>query len=66
VHVGCHEFRNRFGHYLEQAAAGTEIDISRRGRPYARLVPVALDMCPETDAAAKATLGAADRPLEVA
>ncbi len=37
--VGCHEFRNHFGFYLEQAAAGQEIQISRRGRPYARLVP---------------------------
>jgi prevent-host-death family protein len=37
--VGCHEFRNRFGYYLERAAAGEEIRVSRRGRPYARLVP---------------------------
>ena len=36
--VGCHEFRNHFGYYLEQAAAGTDIEVSRRGRPYARLV----------------------------
>jgi prevent-host-death family protein len=39
VDVGCHRFRNHFGYYLEQAAAGEEIRISRRGRPYARLVP---------------------------
>ena len=39
VDVGCHEFRNHFGYYLERAAAGDEIRISRRGRPYARLVP---------------------------
>jgi prevent-host-death family protein len=39
VDVGCHEFRNHFGYYLERAAAGVEIRISRRGRPYARLVP---------------------------
>ena len=38
--VGCHEFRNHFGYYLERAAAGEEIAIRRRGRPYARLVPV--------------------------
>jgi prevent-host-death family protein len=36
--VGAHEFRNRFGYYLERAAAGAEISISHRGRPYARLV----------------------------
>jgi prevent-host-death family protein len=40
VDVGCHQFRNHFGYYLERAAAGAEIRISRRGRPYARLVPV--------------------------
>ncbi len=40
VDVGCHQFRNHFGYYLERAAAGEEIRISRRGRPYARLVPV--------------------------
>jgi prevent-host-death family protein len=37
--VGAHEFRNRFGYYLERAAAGTEIAVSRHGRPYARLGP---------------------------
>ena len=39
VDVGCHQFRNHFGYYLERAAAGDEIRMSRRGRPYARLVP---------------------------
>jgi prevent-host-death family protein len=39
VDVGCHQFHNHFGYYLERAAAGEEIRISRRGRPYARLVP---------------------------
>jgi prevent-host-death family protein len=38
VQVGCHEFRNHFGYYLEQAAAGTDIEVGRRGRPYARLI----------------------------
>jgi antitoxin (DNA-binding transcriptional repressor) of toxin-antitoxin stability system len=37
--VGCHEFRNHFGYYLERAAAGRPIAISRRGRPYARARP---------------------------
>jgi prevent-host-death family protein len=39
VDVGSNDFRNRFGYYLERAAAGDEICISRHGRPYARLVP---------------------------
>jgi prevent-host-death family protein len=35
--VGAHEFRERFGWYLERAAAGEEIAVSRRGKPYVRL-----------------------------
>ena len=41
LHVGAHEFRNHFGYYLERAADGHEVLVSRRGRPYARLIPVA-------------------------
>jgi prevent-host-death family protein len=37
--VGAHEFRNHFGWYIERAAAGDEILITRRGKPYARLAP---------------------------
>ncbi len=44
--VGAHEFRNRFGLYMERAAAGIEILIRRRGRPYARLVPPDLKLTP--------------------
>jgi prevent-host-death family protein len=38
--VGAHEFRNHFGYYLERAADGHEVLVSRRGRPYVRLSPV--------------------------
>ena len=38
--VGAHQFRNHFGYYMERAAAGTEILVSRRGKPYTRLCPV--------------------------
>jgi prevent-host-death family protein len=37
--VGAHEFRNHFGYWMERAAAGDEILITRRGRRYARLSP---------------------------
>jgi prevent-host-death family protein len=37
--VGAHEFRNHFGYWMERAAAGDEILITRRGRRYARLGP---------------------------
>ena len=37
--IGAHEFRNRFGWYAERASKGEEIDVTRHGRPYLRLVP---------------------------
>jgi prevent-host-death family protein len=37
--VGAHEFRNHFGYYMEQAAAGADILVRRRGKPYTRLCP---------------------------
>ena len=39
LEVGAHEFRNRFGWYMERSAAGEEILIKRRGKPHARLGP---------------------------
>jgi prevent-host-death family protein len=39
--VGAHEFRNRFGWYMERAAAGEVIDVTRRGRPTVSLQPAA-------------------------
>ena len=35
--IGAHEFRNRFGWYMERAAAGERILITRRGKPHLRL-----------------------------
>ena len=37
--MGAHEYRNRFGWYMERAAAGESFLITRRGKPYARLSP---------------------------
>jgi prevent-host-death family protein len=39
--VGSHEFRNRFGWYMERAAAGEPIVITRRGKPHLRLTSAA-------------------------
>lgn len=39
IQVGAHEFRNRFGYYLERASTGTEVHVRRRGKPFARLGP---------------------------
>ena len=35
--VGAHSFRNQFGYWMERAAAGDEIIVTRRGRPTVRL-----------------------------
>lgn len=44
VNVGAHQFRNHFGHYMEQAAGGAEVLVSRRGRPFVPLLgPQAAD-----------------------
>jgi prevent-host-death family protein len=35
--VGAHEFRERFGWYMERAAAGEVFEITRHGRPFVRI-----------------------------
>jgi prevent-host-death family protein len=37
--VGAHEFREKFGYWMDRAAAGDEILITRHGHRYARLGP---------------------------
>ena len=37
--IGAHEFRNLFGWYAQRAAAGERFLITRRGKPYVRLLP---------------------------
>ena len=39
IEVGAHEFRNRFGYYLDCAAAGRRVSIKRHGKPHAELGP---------------------------
>lgn len=37
--VTSHEFRGRFGRFMELASMGTQINVTRFGRPFVRLVP---------------------------
>jgi antitoxin (DNA-binding transcriptional repressor) of toxin-antitoxin stability system len=39
LNVGCDNFRDHFGYWLDRAAAGEHILITRRGKPRARLNP---------------------------
>ena len=38
IDVGAHQFRNHFGYCMEQAAGGAEVQVSRHGRPFVRLL----------------------------
>jgi prevent-host-death family protein len=35
--VGAHEFRERFGYWIDRAAAGAGLVVTRHGRPTVRL-----------------------------
>jgi prevent-host-death family protein len=39
--VGSNVFRQRFGWYMQRASRGERFEITRRGRPFARLLPPA-------------------------
>ncbi|HET7510713.1 MAG TPA: type II toxin-antitoxin system prevent-host-death family antitoxin [Solirubrobacterales bacterium] len=43
INVGAHQFRNHFGHYMEQAAAGAEVLVSRHGSPFVQLLGIGQD-----------------------
>lgn len=47
--VGAHDFREKFGYWMDRAAAGDEILITRRGRRYARLGPPDPQLTPGDD-----------------
>jgi antitoxin (DNA-binding transcriptional repressor) of toxin-antitoxin stability system len=50
IPVGANRFRRYFGYWMERAAAGDEILITRRGRRYARLGPPDPQLAPENTA----------------
>jgi prevent-host-death family protein len=52
--LGAHEFRNQFGYWMQRAAAGDQIVITRRGRRYARLGPPDPQLATRDSAAAPA------------
>jgi prevent-host-death family protein len=39
--VAAHELRERFGWYMERAAAGDELLVTRHGKPFVRLTSAA-------------------------
>src|SRR3954463_2158167 len=55
--VGAHEFRNHFGYFMEQAARGTEVLVSKRGRPFVRMLGTQGPAAEVTPAKSEAPLG---------
>jgi prevent-host-death family protein len=51
--VGAHDFRSLFGWYAQRASAGHEILVTRRGKPYVRLLPARDQLALEADANAR-------------
>jgi len=41
--IGAHELRERFGWWMERAAAGEKVVVTRHGRPHVMLGPPGLD-----------------------
>jgi prevent-host-death family protein len=39
ITFGAHRFRNLFGWYMQRASRGETFEITRRGKPFARLLP---------------------------
>jgi len=64
--VGAHEYRERFGWYMERAAGGERFLITRRGKPYARLVPPQDQLEIATEDAARADAAADVVPIAAA
>jgi prevent-host-death family protein len=65
--VGAHEFREKFGYWMERAAAGDDILITRRGRRYTRLSPADPQLATtDTDPAAAPASAQAAAPRRTA
>jgi prevent-host-death family protein len=61
--IGVRELRQNASRYLEEVAAGETIEITDRGRPVARLVPITGD--PWQDLISAGEVVSAARPLSV-
>jgi prevent-host-death family protein len=62
ITVGAHEFRDKFGYWMQRVAAGEEIVITRRGRRYARLGPADRSLATTDTAPAEAPAAGPEAP----
>jgi prevent-host-death family protein len=58
--IGAHELRERFGYWMERAAAGESVVVTRHGRPHVTLVAAVSAAAPTARAGAPARDGSAD------
>jgi prevent-host-death family protein len=61
--VGAHEFRNQFGYFMELAEMGTEVLVTRRGKPVVRLVE--LERYADSASSASSTSSSGTSPHKV-
>lgn len=61
--IGVRELRQHASRYLERVRHGETLEVTDRGRPVARLVPVASDLWTDMVASGKVTLAGNDTDL---
>ena len=54
--VNIRELKNRLSHYLRLTKAGQTVEITDRGRPIGRIIPMALPLADRIEAAVRAGL----------
>jgi prevent-host-death family protein len=59
-HIGVRELRQHLSRYLDRFVKGETLEVTDRGRPVARLVPLHTDAWADLVAAAKVVLAAGD------
>lgn len=63
--IGIRELRQHASRYLERVAHGETLEVTDRGRPVARLVPVTLDAWADKIASGKVTPAEDDSDIAV-
>ena len=59
-HIGIRELRQHASRYLARVAAGETLEVTDRGRPVARLVPIHTDVWADLVASGKVLLASDD------
>ncbi len=60
--IGAHEFREHFGYWMDQAAAGVDVVVTRHGEPVVQLSPAEFAQPALTDPVSRGRPLSARRP----